>query len=282
MKLQSLMSTALLLSSLTVFGQIKTPDASPASTISQSIGFSTVTIDYNRPQLKGRDMFTNLTREGEVWRTGANMSTRLTVTGEVTIEGKSLPEGKYSIYSIPGKKEWTIIINNKIQWGTVYNKEEDFLRFTVPTKKAAVKSESFTFYFSDVTEESANLGFTWENTKVEMSMKAPVHEKVLAQINQVMSDESTAEVGDFYAASNYHLEKGLDAKKALRWANIYVEKDGDKYWAHRLQARALAANGKYSEAIKAANKSTELAKAAGNMDYVYNNGKSIAEWKKAK
>ena len=110
----------------------------------------------------------------------------------------------------------------------------------------------------------------------------PAQEKVLAQIKEVMADESKAEDGDFYTASNYYLEKGLDAKKALKWANVYVEKQGDKYWAYRLQARALAANGKYNDAIKAAEKSTEMAKVAGNMDYVHNNGKSIAEWRKAK
>lgn len=264
-----------------ISAQIKTPDASPAATVAQSFGFSNVSIEYNRPQLSGRDMFANLTREDEVWRTGANMATRLTVTGDVTIEGKSLPAGKYSIYSIPGKKEWTIIINNKIQWGTVYTKEEDFLRFTVPTKKAAEKNESFTFYFSNVTEESATLGFAWENTKVEMSMTAPIHEMVLAQIKEVMADESKATDGDFYAASDYYLKKGLDAKKALLWANNFVEMQSDKYWGYRLQGRALAANGQYKEAITAAEKSTKIATEAGNMDYVHNNGKSIAAWKKA-
>ena len=164
----------------------------------------------------------------------------------------------------------------------MYNKEEDFLRITVPTEKAAEKSESFTFYFANVTEEGTTLGFTWENIKVEMGLKAPVHEKVLAQIIEVMGDESTATDGDFYAASDYYLKKDLDKKKALKWANTFVEKQSDKYWGYQLQARALAANGKYDEAIKAANKSTELAKEAGNMDYVFNNGKSIAEWQKAK
>ncbi len=77
MKLHSVLISVLLLCSGTLFGQINTPDASPAATISQGFGFSNVTIEYNRPQLRGRDMFANLTREGEVWRTGANMSTRL-------------------------------------------------------------------------------------------------------------------------------------------------------------------------------------------------------------
>ena len=261
--------------------QVKAPRTSPAATVSQTVGFSNVLIEYNRPRLNDRDMFENLTREGEVWRTGANMATRITLDEAVSIEGNQIPAGKYSIYSIPGKKEWTIIINNKIQWGTLYSKEEDFLRFKVPTLKAADKSESFTFYFRNVTEEKAILGFTWENTKVEMNVEAPIHDAVVASIEETMKDVSSVEQdGDFFTAANYYLDKGLDKKKALKWAQIFVERQGDKYWGHRTLARALAANGKYKEAIKSAEKSTELATAAGNMDYVHNNGKSIAMWKK--
>jgi len=161
-------------------GQIKAPDASPAATLSQVVGFATVTIEYNRPQLKGRDMFAELTREGEVWRTGANMSTRLTTTDEISIEGSKIPAGNYSIYSIPGMKEWTVIINKKIQWGTMYNQEDDLLRVTVPTLKTTATVESFNFYFSKVAEESAMLGFEWGNAKVELKIEASVQQKVLA------------------------------------------------------------------------------------------------------
>lgn len=276
---KSVLTLSLILTTGLIFGQIKIPDASPAATISQTVGYSDVTVEYNRPQLNGRDMFANLTREGEVWRTGANMATRLTVSEELMIEDQKLPAGKYSIYSIPGKKEWTVIINKKIQWGTIYTEEEDFLRLKVPTQKAPEKSESFTFSFRDVTQEGAVLSFAWENSRVDMKLSYPIHKKVLAQIEEVMGDESTATDGDFYAAADYYLKNDLDKKKALSWANSYVEKQGDKYWAYRLQARALAANGKYKDAITAAEKSTEMATKAGNMDYVFNNGKSIAEWK---
>lgn len=264
------------------YSQIAAPEASPAATLSQAIGFANVTIEYNRPQLKGRDMFADLTREGEIWRTGANMSTRFTTTDEVSIEGNKIPAGNYSIYSIPGKKEWTVIINKKIQWGTGYNQEDDLLRVTVPTLKTSDKVEAFIFYFSAVTEESATLGFAWGNSKVEVKIEAPVQEKVLASIDEVMADESKAGDNDFYTASNFYLERGLDAKKALDWANKFVERQADRYWGYRLQARAFAANGKYDEAIAAAEKSTVLAREAGNMDYVFNNGKDIEEWKKAK
>jgi len=280
MKYSILLSTLILISNI-IFGQIKAPDASPAATIIQNVGFTKVTLEYSRPQLKGRDMFADLTREGEVWRTGANMSTKLTLSEEITVEGNAIAAGEYSIYSIPGKKEWTIIINKKVSWGTQYDESEDLLRFNVPTQKSAGKVESFAFYFDDVTEESGTLGFAWGNAKVEMKLESPTHEKVLAMIDKTMANLDDAGNGDFYAASNYYLEKGLDSKKALTWANEYVKRESDKYWGYRLQARALAANGKYQEAIDSANKSTEMAKEAGNMDYVYNNGKSVEEWKKA-
>ncbi|MEQ9422931.1 MAG: DUF2911 domain-containing protein [Cyclobacteriaceae bacterium] len=260
------------------FGQINSPDASPAATITQALGFGTVTVEYNRPQLNGRNMFEQLTREGQVWRTGANMATRLTTTEAIKIEGKELPAGKYSIYSIPGKDAWTIIINKKIQWGTVYEEAEDLMRITVATRQTDEREESFMFYFTNATAEKATLGFKWENTKVELGLEAPVYEKVLAQIKEVMADPSKAEPGDFYTASDFYLKNNLDSKKALEWANKFAEMNPDKYWSYRLQARAYAANEDFEKAIEAAAKSTGMAKEAGNEDYVFMNTRDIKKW----
>ncbi|MEP5936386.1 MAG: DUF2911 domain-containing protein, partial [Winogradskyella arenosi] len=104
-----------------IFSQINIPPASPTASVSQSIGFSNVSINYSRPALKGRDMYKILTREGKVWRTGANMCTILSVDGDIYIEGNKIPTGKYSIYSIPNKDTWTVILNHKISWGTEYD-----------------------------------------------------------------------------------------------------------------------------------------------------------------
>ena len=226
--------------------QIKVPEASPAATISQAIGFANVSIEYNRQQLKGRDMFADLTREGEVWRTGANMSTRLTTTGETLIEGNKIPAGNYSIYSIPGKKVWPVIINKKIQWGTGYSQEDDFLRVTVPTLNSPNKVESFNFYFSAVTEESANLGFSWGNSKVEVKIEAPVHANLLAQIDGVMGDESKATDGDFNvgASSTSDMVRLIEEK---RKSNIYLTITGlmGNYKDGRMEQISNAGNGNY-------------------------------------
>ena len=159
MKIRTILLIAFILTQSSFFAQVTIPDASPAASIKQTIGYTEVTIEYNRPSLRNRDMFEDLTREGEVWRTGANMATRLTLSDKITVGGKELSPGKYSIYSIPGKKEWTIIINRKISWGTQYDEKLDLVRIKVPTLKSKENHESFTFYFSNTTEDSAILGF---------------------------------------------------------------------------------------------------------------------------
>ncbi len=275
-----LTSTLILLISCLAYAQIKTPAASPAATLKQTIGFTDVTIEYSRPRLRERDMFTDLTREGEVWRTGANMSTKITFSTDIVLEDNQIPAGDYSIYTVPGKNDWTIIINKKISWGTTYDQKEDLLRFSVPTLQTEEKVESFTFYFANVTESSGTLGFTWENTKVEMKLKTEVDSQIMAQIEEIMGDSEKTTTDDYYTAANYYFETDRDMGKALEWINSYLEENDDKYWGYRLKSRILGKTGKYTEAIKNAEKSIELATEAGNMDYVYNNKKSIAEWKK--
>ncbi len=88
------------------------------------------------------------------------MATRLTLSNEISINGNLIPSGKYSIYSIPGKSTWTVIINKRVSWGTQYNESQDLVRIDVATKVSDDWNESFTFYFSNVTENSGNLGFT--------------------------------------------------------------------------------------------------------------------------
>ena len=169
-----------------VFSQIKIPAASPAATIKQAIGLTEVTIEYSRPQLKGRSMFEDLTREGEVWRTGANMSTKITFSDEVKLNGNKVPAGTYSLYSIPGQENWTIIINKKISWGTQYDESEDLLRFDVKRHEFPIRYETFTFFFGKITDNSCSIGFLWENSLVGIELTTEVASKVMAQIEEVM------------------------------------------------------------------------------------------------
>ena len=143
---------------------------SPKSVLSQTVGLTDISITYFRPGLKGREM-SSLVKQGEVWRTGANNATEIKISNPIMIGGKELAAGTYSLYTIPGEGEWTVIINSKLSWGTEYTESEDVMRFTAPASKTAETTETFTIDISDIDAngKDAKLELRWGN----VSVKAP-------------------------------------------------------------------------------------------------------------
>lgn len=147
------------------------PRVSPNATVSQTIGTTIVEIGYSRPQVKSRTIYGELVPYGEVWRTGANEATTFSVSSDVTIEGKSLPAGAYSLYTIPGQDTWTLIFNNVAQqWGTEYDSSEDAIRVEV-TPESASSREMLTFLFEDVTNENATCVMHWAGVRVPFQIQ---------------------------------------------------------------------------------------------------------------
>ena len=91
--------------------QINTPAPSPTAKLEQRVGLTDITITYSRPSVKDRVIFGDLVPYDKLWRTGANMATKINFSDDVKIEGKELKAGEYSLYTIPGKEEWTLIFN---------------------------------------------------------------------------------------------------------------------------------------------------------------------------
>jgi hypothetical protein len=149
----------------------KKPRVSPNASVSQTIGTTKITITYGRPGVKGRKIYGGLVPYGKVWRTGANESTDIVLPKDVTVEGKSLPAGTYSIYTIPGKKQWTIIFNSKLSWGTQYDKSKDVLRVQAKPETTRIPMEQLLFYFKNVTNESAEVVVYWDKTKVSFMIE---------------------------------------------------------------------------------------------------------------
>ncbi len=145
------------------------PRVSPNATVSQTVGTTDITITYGRPAVNDREIFGGLVPYGEVWRTGANESTALVISDDVTIEGNELEAGTYSLYTIPNEDEWTVIINSKMSWGTQYDESQDMMRFTV-TPEEASHMEQMLFYFEDVTQESATIVLHWDTVKVPIQI----------------------------------------------------------------------------------------------------------------
>ncbi|MEL7006748.1 MAG: DUF2911 domain-containing protein [Bacteroidota bacterium] len=105
------LSFCILLSAQTLSAQDKANRPSPPATVEAKINGLDITIDYSRPSAKGRTIFGGLEPYGQVWRTGANESTWIEFSDDVKINGESLPAGKYGLFTIPNKDEWTIIFN---------------------------------------------------------------------------------------------------------------------------------------------------------------------------
>ncbi len=150
-----------------VQSQDEPPRLSPKASVSQVVGYTEITITYCRPGVKGRQIWGELVPYNEVWRTGANEATTIEFGDDVMVEGNKVPKGKYGLFTIPGKEEWTIILN-KIwdQWGAFnYDPSEDFLRFKVKPQKSDF-TERLLFTFEYVSPYSANIVIEWKELEV--------------------------------------------------------------------------------------------------------------------
>jgi hypothetical protein len=253
--------------------QLRTPAPSPAATIKQSFALSSVEVNYSRPAVRGRAIFGDLVPYGKVWRTGANEATTITFGEDVTVGGKKVPAGKYGLLTIPGQNEWTIIISKQLDVTSpaAYKQDQDVARFTAKPETLPFTVESFMIVFDDIKSNSMIVELLWDKTAVGFQVESDVDSKVMAQIDNAMNKDNRP----YFGAAMYYMENGKDMNKALEWLNKAVEQNPNAFWIHHQRANAFAKLGKKQDAIAAANKSMELARAAKNDDYVALNEKLL-------
>lgn len=170
--MKSILFIAALTMSVMAFGQAdKSKRPSPPATVSQTIeNGATITIDYSQPSVKGRIIGKDIEpMMGKVWRTGANEATTFEVNKDVKIEGKTLPAGKYSLFTIAGEKEWTVIFNKTWnQWGAFNYKEADDV---IRIKAEREKSDGFAEQLKFVIEPKGKVILMWGDNEVEFKVK---------------------------------------------------------------------------------------------------------------
>jgi hypothetical protein len=149
LKVASLFVVAFLVSTV-AFGQKQL--ASPRDSVKGTVAGSTISVNYGSPAVKGRKIGGEIAPYGKVWRTGANEATIFTTSKDIKIGGKTLPAGKYSLYTVPGEKEWKIIFNSQTgQWGikmdgsTTDDASKDVLTTTVNSMKSQGMNERMVF-----------------------------------------------------------------------------------------------------------------------------------------
>jgi hypothetical protein len=263
----------------TANAQIKTPAASPAQKIEQTVGLTDVTLEYSRPHKRDREIFGELVPFDKLWRTGANKNSQITFSDDVEIGGKSVKAGTYAIFTKPGATSWEVMLYTDTEnWGTPETWDVSKAAVTVKAKvlKLPMTVESFTMSFNDVKSDSADLVMMWDTTMVNVPIKFGTDKAVSASIDQVMSGPTA---GDYYSAAVFYLESGKDINKAKTWIDKAVDmRENPAYWYHRQQSLIYAKSGDKKGAIKAAKTSRKLAKTAGNDDYVAMNTKSLNVW----
>ena len=283
--MRAIIFTLLLLFTVNLsFSQINTPRVSPASEVEQMVGLTEIEIQYSRPSMRGREVFGNLVPFGKVWRTGADNSTKISFDTDVIISGKTIQSGTYSIFSIPNKESWEIILYSDVElWGVPRDWSENKIVFSsmfdVKKLKKSNTVETFTISFNDLTNNDVNMSISWENTSVDIKIEVPTRSMVESDINKVLSDNPKS--SDYYAAAVFYRQENINLDKALEWMNKAIEmNESPRFWQYRQQSLIMAANDKFADAVDAAKKSLNLAIEADNQDYIKMNRESIAEWSK--
>src|SRR5579863_2176349 len=241
------------------------PRASQHARITQRIGITDITIDYSRPQVRGRKIFGKVQAYGQVWRAGANENTVIEFTDPVTIEGQALGKGMYGLHMLPGEATWVVIFSkNHTSWGSfTYDQAEDALRVAVQPE-AAENQESLSYDFDDPKPNSAVITMRWEMVAVRFKVELNTPEVVEASLRNQLRGRIQFEWQPWMEAANYLLDNKLSAEEAVKDADNAIANE-DRFECEITKARALNTLGRKEEAQA----TYEKALAMGNQQQIH-------------
>ena len=255
-----------LLCSTMAFAQVKMPQASPAQTIKQDFGLGFIEIKYSRPAAKGRVIFGDLVPFDKLWRTGANSNTTIRFSEPVIFDGEKIDTGIYSLYTMPGKEQWQVLLNKSTSnWGVNgYDEKQVVTKIVTKAQESESFTESFTIGLENVLPQTCNLVLSWEKTRVVIPIKADFTDKLKASLNEAMKGDKKP----YYSAAQYYDEYENNPKKALEMVELHLKTNDTQFWAWLYKARLEAKLGNKAAALKSSEKSMELAKKQNNDDYI--------------
>jgi hypothetical protein len=255
------------------------PHPSPYAKVEQEVGVTKLSVDYSSPGVKGRKIWGELVPFEKVWRTGANAATKLTASRDFTFGDKQVPAGTYSVFTIPTKSSWTVILNSVPDAAaSAYDEKRDVARVTVKPASVAHR-ERLAFFFTDTTDDATRLDLEWEKLRVSVPIKVDTKAHVTASIDKTL-DEAWR---PHFVAARYLLESNGDLDKAMTYIDTSM---GIKatWWNSWVRGQLLAKKGRKDDAVAAGEKAQQL----GKGDYVFENffkdqvAKAVGDWKKNK
>jgi len=255
------------------------PRPSPFAKVTQTVGYTDITVDYSSPGLKGRKIWGGLVPYDKMWRAGANTATKITFSRDVTFAGKPVPAGTYAFFVIPTKAAWTVILNKKPDQpgtGVGYNQADDLLRVQV-TPKAAPMRERLAYLVTDFTDDKASLELEWEKLRLSIPIGLDTAKQAQAAI-----DGAVDNVWRTYAnAARYMLETKKDYATGLKYIDqsLALKEDWFNTW---IKAQLLAAQGHYGDARTLAQKAYDLGSKSQMFFMEADVKKALGDWKNKK
>jgi len=219
-----------------IHAQLTMPASSPEAEVSQRVGITDITIHYNRPYVKGREIWGALvpygfndlgfgTSKSAPWRAGADYNTTISFTHDVTIQGNKVAAGKYGLFmALEESGEVMIILSsNTTSWGSYYyDIKEDVLRFKVTSKATTNSAEMLTYSFDEVDATSATATLRWEKKEIPFKIDVDVTSVVMESIKNDLRNPTGFQQSTWDQAANYAFNAGqLD--QALEWVNGSIE-----------------------------------------------------------
>ena len=260
--------------------QLKLPRVSQKSVLTQTVGLTDVTITYSRPGVKGRRIFGALVPYGKVWRTGANEATTIAVSDDVSINGKPLAKGTYSMHTIPNEGEWTLIFNKTAdQFGSFsYDEKQDALRVNVKPRTSAMKREWMTFDVPELSTDSATFILGWDTVEVPFTVEAHTTQKVMTAASAAVAAANADDWNTPLRAAGFAFDNNLKSD-ATKWLDqsLKVKETMSNVW---LKARMQAAAGQKADAVKTAERALSLKTDKDSKDLADEIARQSEGWKK--
>ena len=256
-----------------VLGQgITVPSAaSPAASITQSIGISTITVNYSRPAVKGRVIWGALVPYGwnkqgfgnnnsAPWRAGANENTTITFTHSARVEGKDVPAGSYGLFFVINNDNTAEVILSKDyrSWGSYwYNPEQDMLKATVPVKETE-HTEFLTYGFIEPSKNSTVLVLNWEKKQFPVKIEFAVDDIVIKNAEEELKGSVGFTYQGYLTAAAYCLQNNTHLEQALTWSDEAI-KQNRSFATLILKSDLLRHTGRAAEADKLMKEAMPLA-----------------------
>ena len=236
--------------------------ASPGATVSQTIGISTITVNYSRPSVKGREVWGKLVpygwnKEGfglgneSPWRSGANENTVIEFSHAAKVQGIDVPAGKYGLFFVINQDNSGEVILSKDyrSWGNFfYIKDHDQLRAKIQLREVP-HTEMLTYVFINITNTNADLVLNWEKKQFPVKVEFAVNEIVMSNAVEELKGPTGFNWQGFMSAANYSLQNNIQLDQGLKWANTAVAQNRS-FATLRVQSGLLKATGKTEEAEK--------------------------------